>query len=117
MKNNLKDILSNLGHDIEQDKLLQYLNNELSAEERHEVESHLTDDPFASDAIDGLSMHSEPSELNPIILQLNSQLKKQVRKKSKRKFKGLPDQSWIYFAVVLLLVLAIICYIVLRKLS
>jgi hypothetical protein len=44
MSNELKDILSNLNKDIEQEKLLEYLNRRLSEEEQHLLEHQMNDD-------------------------------------------------------------------------
>ncbi len=41
MSDELKDILSNLNKDVEQDKLLDYLNKKLSASEAHELEKQM----------------------------------------------------------------------------
>ena len=54
MSDNLKDILANLNKDIEQDKLLDYLNKKLPAAEAHEVEKQMADDAFMNDAVEGL---------------------------------------------------------------
>ncbi len=44
MNDGLKDILSNLNKDIEQEKLLQYLNQHMSEEEIHAFEKQMSDD-------------------------------------------------------------------------
>jgi len=117
MSNNLKDILSNLNKDIEQDKLLEYLNNQLPQEEQHAVESSLNDDPFMSDALEGLAGMQDRAQLQPVLQQLNAQLNKQIKKSKVRKHKRrIPEQSWIYFAVILMLVLLIFTYLVMKKL-
>ena len=54
MSENLKDILSNLNPDIDQETLLQYLQGKLSPQEQHELEKQILDNEFAADAIDGL---------------------------------------------------------------
>ena len=54
MSDELKDILSNLNKDIEQQKLLDYLNKKLSAGESHELEKQMADDEFMNDAVEGL---------------------------------------------------------------
>ena len=54
MSDDLKDILSNLNKEIEQEKLLEYLNKNLSAAEAHEVEKQMANDEFMNDAVEGL---------------------------------------------------------------
>lgn len=118
MNNDLKNILSNLNADIEQEKLLQYLNEHLDAAQSHEVEKHLNDDPFLSDAMEGLQLLKSKSKLTLTLQQLNTGLKQQI-KKSKRKRVKTPNiqQSWIYFAIILLLLLCVIAYLVIKKLG
>ena len=54
MSENLKDILSNLNPDIDQETLLNYLQVKLSAEQQHEVEKQMLQDDFGSEAMEGL---------------------------------------------------------------
>jgi len=116
MSDDLKDILSNLNHDIEQDKLLDYLNKKLSAPEAHEVEKQMADDEFMNDAVEGLEKFDNKKDLSLYVEQLNRDLKKQLAKKRMRKEKRkLKDQPWLYFAIIILLVLLIICYVVIKK--
>ena len=112
----LKNILSNLNKDIEQEKLLEYLNNQLNAEAEHEVEQHMNDDDFLNDAVDGLQQFENKKDLGNLVSQLNTDLKKQLAQKKKRKRKySIPDQSWYYYAIVIVLILCVIAYLVIRK--
>ena len=116
MSDNLKDILSNLNKDIEQEKLLDYLNKKLSDAEAHEVEKQMADDPFMNDAVEGLEHFKNKESLSLLVEQLNKDLKKQTAKKNKRKEKRkLKDQPWLYITLVTLLLLVIICYVVIKK--
>lgn len=116
MSGNLKDILSTLRNDIDQEKLLQYLNGQMPAAEQHELEKQLNDDPFLADAVEGLQGFKNSSEAELMAYQLNATLKKQLAKKEKhRKKRNLPDQTIVYFAIVLLLLLAVIAYFVVKK--
>lgn len=117
MSNDLKNILSNLNNDIEQEKLLEYLNRNLSAEEQHELESHLNDDPFMSDAMDGLSQMQSPDKVSLMVYQLNKDLKLQLEKKKKRKKRAITETPWLYYTIILLLLLAVIGYLVIKKYS
>jgi len=51
---NLKDILSHLSSEIDQETLLLYLQNKLTAEKKHEVEKKMLENEFAEDAVEGL---------------------------------------------------------------
>ncbi len=116
MSDELKDILSNLNKDIEQDKLLDYLNKKLSAAEAHELEKQMADDEFMNDAVEGLEKFSNKKDLGSLVDQLNKELKKQTtKKKLKKEKRKLKDQPWLYFTIILILLLAIIGYIVIKK--
>ena len=116
MSEDLKDILSNLNKEIEQEKLLDYLNKKLSAPEAHEVEKQMADDEFMNDAVEGLEKFNNKQDVSLFVDQLNRDLKKQLDKKRKRKEKRkLKDQPWIYFAITILLVLLIVCYVLVKK--
>lgn len=116
MSKDLKDILSNLNKDIEQDKLLSYLNKNLSAAEAHELEKQMADDEFMNDAVEGLESFKNKSDVSLLVQQLNAELKKQTAKKKARKEKRkLKDQPWLYIAIVTLLLLIIVSYIVIKK--
>ena len=116
MSNDLKDILSNLNKDIEQDKLLDYLNKKLSATEAHELEKQMADDEFMNDAVEGLEQFSNVKKLPLSVEQLNRELQKQIAKKKGRKAKRkLKEQPWVYLAIILLLILTVVCYIIIKK--
>ncbi len=116
MSGNLKDILSTLSNDIDQDKLLQYLSGQMPEAEQHELEKQLNDDPFLADAVEGLQGFKNSKEAELMAYQLNASLKKQLAKKEKRRKKrSLPDQSVMYYAIVLLLLLAVIAFLLVKK--
>ena len=116
MSDELKDILSNLNNDIEQDKLLDYLNKKLSASEAHEVEKQMTDDAFMNDAVEGLESIKNKNNISLVVEQLNSGLKKQLENKKRKKEKRrLKEQPWLYFSIVLILILIIISFVLVRK--
>jgi hypothetical protein len=116
MSENLKDILSNLNNEIEQEKLLDYLNKNLSASEAHELEKQMADDEFMNDAVEGLEHFKDKKNLPSLVEQLNRDLKKQTEKKKLKKEKRrLKEQPWLYITLVILLLLVIVCYVVIKK--
>ena len=116
MSEDLKDILSNLNKEIEQEKLLDYLNKKLSAPEVHEVEKQMADDEFMNDAVEGLEKFNNKKDLSLYVEQINRDLKQQLDKKRVRKEKRqLKDQPWLYFAIILLLVLLFVSYLLVKK--
>lgn len=118
MQENLKDILSNLSTEIDQDTLLLYLQDKLSAEKKHEVERMLADNEFASDAIDGLQAFSDKAHVAHMVEMLNRDLQKKIQKKKQRRAKlNLPDQSWIIISVIILILLIFISYMVIQRMN
>lgn len=117
MSSELKDILSNLNKEIEQEKLLEYLNRRLSTDEQHMLESQMIQDEFTSDAMDGLQQMKNTEVVNATVAQLNANLKRELEKgKRKRPGKVMKD-SWVYYAVMLLLLLVVVSYVVIRQLT
>ena len=116
MSDDLKDILSNLNKDIEQEKLLDYLNKNLSAAEAHEVEKQMANDEFMNDAVEGLENFKNKKDVSLLVQQLNSELKKQTeKKKAKKEKRKLKEQPWLYITIVTLLILVIVAYLVIKK--
>lgn len=116
MRENLKDILSHLATDIDQETLLLYLQGKLSEEKKHEVEKKLMENDFDGDALEGLQQISDKKQISYMVDALNRDLKKKVEKKKQRRQKlVLKDQSWIYIVIFILIMLIIISYFIIRK--
>ncbi|MBL7743281.1 MAG: hypothetical protein JNN00_07350 [Chitinophagaceae bacterium] len=116
MSDNLKDILSHLSTDIDQETLLLYLQDKLSAEKKHEVEQQLLDNEFANDAMEGLQGIKDKQQIAYMVEMLNRDLKKKTEKKKQRREKmKLPDQSWLYISIIIIILLIIISYIIVHK--
>jgi len=114
---NLKDILSHLSPEIDQETLLLYLQDKLSVEKRHEVEKKLLENEFAGDAAEGLQQFKNKEKLSSIVDQLNRNLKTKLQKRRKRKEKiHLMEQPWLYLAVIIIIMLIIISYFLLQRL-
>ncbi len=115
MDDELKDILSNLNKEIEQDKLLQYLNRELSHEDQHALEKQMNDDEFMNDAVEGLQQ-VDKKNIPSLVSELNFNLKKQLHQKKKRRAgKFVVDLPWIYLTIIILLVLLVIAFVVIKR--
>lgn len=115
MSDNLKDILSNLNPDIDQEVLMLYLQGKLSAEQQHEVERQMMDNDFDADALEGLQGFKNKKDINQLVEQLNRDLKKRTEKKKLRRQKlNYQLESWIIIAVVMILILAVIAFLVIR---
>jgi len=116
MSENLKDILSHLNPDIDQETLLRYLQGKLTAEEQHEVEKQMMDSDFGADAFEGLQGMSDKRKISLLIEQLNDDLKKKTQKKKSRRQKlEVRLDPWVIIAIVIILLLAVISFIIVQK--
>lgn len=117
MNEDLLKILANSNKDIDNQKLMDYISGKLSAEDKHELEKQMVDSDFMGDAAEGLEQFKNKPALSAFVDQLNAGLHKQLDKKRRRKEKRkLKDQQWVYLAVIIILMLAILGYIVIKKL-
>ena len=118
MAGNLKDILSSLSTDIDQETLLLYLQGKLSGEKKNEVEKKLMDSDFNEDAIEGLQEIRDKEQIPYMVEMLNRELKKKTLKKKQRRDKmRFKDQPWLYISVLIIILLIILSYIVIQRLS
>jgi len=116
MSDNLKDILSHLSTDIDQETLLLYLQDKLSEGKKHEVEKQMLENEFANDAMEGLQEIKDKQQIAYMVEMLNRDLKKKTEKKRQRIEKmKLPDQSWIYISIIIVILLIIISYMVIHQ--
>src|SRR6185312_4791752 len=116
MNDDLLNILSNSNKDIDNQKLMDYLSDKLSAEEKHEVEKALVDSDLASDALDGLREFKNKKV--PLIFaeELNRHLQTQLQKKKTAKEKRkLKPMNWVYFTIILLILLIVIAFFIVYK--
>lgn len=118
MSGNLKDILSNLSPEIDQETLLLYLQDKLSAEKKHEVEKTLVDNDFDGDALDGLQAIKDKQQISYMVEMLNRDLKKKTQKKKERREKmKLKDQSLLYVSMLIIIILIVICYLIIHRMT
>lgn len=116
MSDNLLDIL-NKRDDLTEQELLQYLQGNLTPEERQAVEEKLADNEMMSDAEEGLRMADE-QKINRAVADLNKQLSLQLQQqRRKRKQKPLPNQSLVIITTFLVLVLIVLAYLVIYKMK
>jgi hypothetical protein len=116
MREGLKDILSNLSHDVDQETLLLYLQDMLSEEQKHEIEKKLADNEFEDEAMEGLREIKDKKQISYMVEMLNRDLKKKVEKKKQRRKKlELKDQSLLYLTIFILILLIVISYFVIHR--
>jgi anti-sigma factor RsiW len=117
MNNDLLNILSNLKQ-VDNQKLIDYLEGKLSAQEKHEVEQMLVDADFESDALEGLEQLKDKGHLNATVARMNKELEAQLKKRRrKRRKKSLGIQQWLIIAVIIILLLATLSYYIIRLLQ
>ena len=116
MQDNLKDILTNLSTEVDQETLLLYLQGKLSAEQQHEVEKKMMDNEFSNDALEGLKNFKDQQHLQILLEQLQKDLHTKTNKNKaaleKRKIKL---DGWVILTVLLILVLVVISYFIISK--
>lgn len=118
MNESLKDILSNLHSETDQQTLLNYLQGKLSAEQQHEVEKGMLDNEFESEALEGLENFKDKRALKGMVEQLNLDLKKKTeKKKALRRKREIKLEPWLLITIVSILVLAVIAYIIIHKMK
>lgn len=116
MSENIKDILSNLSTDVDQETLLQYLQGKLSEEKKHEVEKMLLQNDFDEDAVEGLQEFKDKEQIKYMVEMLNRDLKKKTEKKKKRREKlNISYQPWTYISILILILLIVLSYIVIHR--
>jgi pullulanase/glycogen debranching enzyme len=116
MKENLKDILSHLNPEVDQETLLLYLQGKLTPEKQHELEMQMMDNDFTADAFEGLDNFRDKKKLALIVEQLNNDLKKKTEKKKKlRKKLELKTDPTLWVAIVIILILVVISYLIIHK--
>jgi hypothetical protein len=114
MQENLKDILSHLSTEIDQETLLLYLQGKLPPEKQHELEKQILDNDFAADAIDGLQDFGDKKKLALMVEQLNHDLKKKTSRKKTRR-RPIQSESWLLITLAIILVLVILCYFIIYR--
>jgi hypothetical protein len=116
MEGNLKDILSHLNPDIDQETLLLYLQDKLPDDKKHQVERTLVENEFASDAVDGLQKLKDKKQIAYMVEILNRDLKKKISKNKRLREKmKIRDQPWLYLALFIFIMLIILCYLVIQR--
>ena len=116
MSDKLKDILSNLSTEVDQETLLKYLEGRLTNEQKHELEKKMLGSEFMDDAMEGLQEIKNKEKISSLVEHLNRDLHKKLEKKKKRREKlRFKDQPWLYIAIVIILLLIVLSYIVIQR--
>lgn len=116
MNSDLFNILSQ-SKDIDQQKLLDYLQDKLSPEERHEIEKLLIDADFESEAAEGLAAVKDKQQLPVVMNELNKQLVQKLSKRRKKSIlkKPLPNILIPAVTTIIILLLIMMFYLLLKR--
>ena len=93
-----------------------YLNNNLSEEERYRLEESMMEDSFEADALEGLQQLENKQELNTIQQNLSRYIHKKTKARKGRFGKTLLFPGWITLAIILLFGLVVIGFFIISKL-
>ena len=116
MPDNLKDILSHLSTEIDQETLLRYLQGQLTEDQKHEVEKKMLASDFHDNAMEGLQEFRDKEKISLLVEQLNRELKLKLAKKKQRREKmRIKDQPWLYISALILIILLVMAYLFIRK--
>ncbi|RYG02264.1 MAG: hypothetical protein EOO02_10925 [Chitinophagaceae bacterium] len=118
MNKDILNILSNSNKDIDNQKLMDYLSGKLSEAEKHEVEVWMSDNEFASDAVEGLQEFDQKKDLQNYVDNLNKELNQYIQvKKKRREKKRLKENPWMYLTIFIILLVIVIGYFVIHQLT
>ena len=102
----------------DQQVLISYLNDELSAEEKRALEEMIIDDPLVGDAVEGLYGLKEKSDITEINQSLSLIIENQVRKKKKKKtYQPLGFPLWLILLISLTLMVVLVGYVLISLLQ
>jgi uncharacterized membrane protein YidH (DUF202 family) len=76
----------------------------------------LLENEFANDAVEGLQEFKDKQQIAYMVEALNRDLKKKTEKKKlMRERLKLPDQTWLYISILIIILLIIISYIIIHQ--
>lgn len=118
MRDDLLNILSESNKDIDNQKLMDYISGKLSAEQKHEVEKWMMENPFFEEAVEGLQAAGDEKQVKASVEHINNELRKYLQhRKRRRESWALPVNMWIYIAVLVILAAAVIVYFFVVRLA
>ncbi len=116
MNDELLNILSDNNPEFDNQKLIDYVSDKLSAEDKHEFEKTMADSALLNDIVEGLQNVKNKKQLHVLVEQLNGNLKKQLdKKKTIRNKRKIKDMLIIYLSIILILIIIVIGFFVIKK--
>lgn len=117
MREDLLNILSDSNKEIDNQKLMDYISGKLSAEQKHEVEKWMVDNPFFNEAVEGLQSAGGEKKLRASVDEINTALQKYLKqRKIKRERNFFQFNFWTYITLIFILALAVLVYFFLHRL-
>lgn len=98
----------------EDEKLIEYLNNNLPEPDAQKIEAAFTESDFTKDALEGLRAFKHPQKLNRNVRHLNKTLRRSIDDKLHRRSPAFSQLIWYIVAVILILLLLIAGYAVIK---
>ena len=116
MSDELLNILLNSNKDIDNQKLMDYLSDKLSKEEKKKKKKNIAESDMLNDVVEGLEKFKNKKDVSLFIEQLNTNLKKQLEKKKSKKLKReIKNLNWLYFSIIMILVIILIGFLIIKK--
>ncbi|MBY0479028.1 MAG: hypothetical protein K2Q24_15375 [Chitinophagaceae bacterium] len=117
MSDKLLDILKD-HPDISEQEMLDYLNGNLTPDQRYEMEKRLASSDMMSDAEEGLSQVKNNEQVKKAVADLNKQLHLQLQQqRRKRKLLKMPNQTLLIVTTFLLLLLITLAFVIIYKIQ
>ncbi|AYD47006.1 hypothetical protein [Arachidicoccus soli] len=98
----------------EEEKLIEYLNNNLPKPDAQKIEEAYAESDFTKDALEGLRAFKHPKSLTRNVSRLNKSLHRSIDDKSPRRSPAFSQLIWFIVAVILILLLLIAGYAVIK---
>jgi len=110
-----RDILSDEEEQLNQDELMNYLDGNLSEQEKHAFKKKTANSPFVNDAVEGLQEFKNKQELEKHVNDLNTKLKQQLKSRQHHKLRPkLTSNTWLIIATLIILAICVICYFIIH---
>jgi hypothetical protein len=92
-----------------------YINNNLSEEERYRLEESMMEDSFEADALEGLQQLNK-KELNTVQQNLSKYIRNNLSKRKKYTDKTILFPGWIMLAIILLIGIVVVGFLIISRL-
>jgi hypothetical protein len=102
--------------EFNEDELMNYLKENLSAEDAHRVEKQMADSSLVNDGVEGLHQFSSAEKINNYVQHINMDLQQKLASKKRPQKKGIQNLSWEYITVIVVIVLCLLAYAIIEML-